>query len=37
MVATARKLAKLPHRLWVSGEAIEPLRNSRSIMLPAAA
>ena len=27
--ATARKLAVLLHRLWVSGEAYEPLRNSR--------
>ena len=35
--ATARKLAVLLHRLWVSGEAYEPLRNSRPVLLPAAA
>ncbi len=28
MIATARKLAVLLHRLWVSGEVYEPLRNS---------
>ena len=28
VIATARKLAVLLHRLWVSGEAYEPLRNS---------
>ena len=27
-VAVARKLAVLLHRLWVSGEVYEPLRNS---------
>jgi transposase len=27
VVAVARKLAVLLHRLWVSGEAYEPLRN----------
>src|ERR1700685_1479994 len=37
VVATARKLAVLLHRLWVSGEAYEPLRNSRQVLLPAAA
>jgi transposase len=37
VVATARKLAVLLHRLWVSGEAYEPLRNSRREILPAAA
>jgi hypothetical protein len=34
VVATARKLAVLLHRLWVSGEAYEPLRKSRREMLP---
>ncbi|MBE0659866.1 MAG: hypothetical protein IH602_19385 [Bryobacteraceae bacterium] len=29
VVAAARKLASLPHRLWVTGEVHEPLRNSR--------
>ena len=28
IIATARKLAVLLHRLWVSGEVYEPLRNS---------
>ena len=37
IIATARKLAVLLHRLWVSGEAYEPLRNSRQIAMPAAA
>jgi transposase len=37
IIATARKLAVLLHRLWVSGEAYEPLRNSRQVVLPAAA
>src|SRR5882724_1862094 len=37
IVATARKLAVLLHRLWVSGEVYEPLRNSSQAMLPAAA
>jgi len=37
VIATARKLAVLLHRLWVSGEAYEPLRNSRPAALPAAA
>jgi len=37
VIATARKLAVLLHRLWVSGEAYEPLRNSRPMRLPAAA
>jgi len=35
IIATARKLAVLLHRLWVSGEAYEPLRNSSQV--PAAA
>lgn len=30
IVAVARKLAILLHRLWVTGEAYEPLRNSES-------
>jgi transposase len=29
VVAVARKLAVLMHRLWVTGEVYEPLRNSR--------
>src|SRR5216117_2089039 len=37
IVATARKLAVFLHRLWVSGEVYEPLRNSSQAMLPAAA
>ena len=37
VIATARKLAVLLHRLWVSGEVYEPLRNSSQAMLPAAA
>ena len=37
VIATARKLAVLLHRLWVSGEAYEPLRNSNPRALPAAA
>ncbi len=28
----ARKLAVLLHRLWVSGEVYEPLRNSQKAM-----
>jgi transposase len=30
IVAVARKLAVLLHRLWVSGEVYDPLRNSRT-------
>jgi transposase len=30
VVAVARKLAVLLHRLWVTGEVYEPLRNSRT-------
>ena len=30
VVAVARKLAVLLHRLWVSGETYEPLRNNRA-------
>jgi transposase len=37
VIATARKLAVLLHRLWVSGEAYEPLRNNHSAAMPAAA
>ena len=29
MIAVARKLAVLLHRLWIIGEAYEPLRNSK--------
>src|SRR6266851_5374952 len=31
IVAVARKLAVLLHRLWVTGEVYEPLRNSRPV------
>jgi transposase len=31
IVAVARKLAVLLHRLWVTGEVYEPLRNSRMV------
>ncbi len=37
VIATARKLAVLLHRLWISGEAYEPLRNSDQRAMPAAA
>src|SRR5882757_3529161 len=37
VIATARKLAILLHRLWISGEAYEPLRNSNQRAMPAAA
>jgi hypothetical protein len=30
LVAVARKLAVLLHKLWVSGEVYEPLRNKNS-------
>lgn len=36
IVAVARKLAVLLHRLWVSGEVYEPLRNSNRAMSAAA-
>lgn len=36
VIATARKLAVLLHRLWVSGEVYEPLRNSKPAMLATA-
>ena len=32
VVAVARKLSVLLHRLWVTGEVYEPLRNSRKVM-----
>src|SRR5713101_719825 len=32
VVAVARKLAILLHRLWVGGEVYEPLRNSHKAM-----
>jgi transposase len=32
VVAVARKLAILLHRLWVSGEVYEPLRNSQKVV-----
>jgi hypothetical protein len=31
VVAVARKLSVLLHKLWVSGEAYEPLRNHRAV------
>ena len=34
VVAVARKLAVLLHKLWVSGEAYDPLRNSRPAGCP---
>ena len=37
VIATARKLAVLLHRLWVSGEVYEPLHNSNRRAMPAAA
>ena len=37
IITTARKLAVLLHRLWVSGEVYEPLRNSNRMAMPAAA
>jgi len=36
VVAVARKLAVLLHRLWVGGEVYEPLRNSQKMMNAAA-
>jgi transposase len=32
VIAVARKLAVLLHRLWVGGEVYEPLRNSHKAM-----
>src|SRR5262249_21156309 len=37
VVAVARKLAVLLHRLWVRGELYEPLRNQRAVELSVAA
>ena len=37
VVAVARKLAILLHRLWVTGEVYEPLRNSRAVQVNKAA
>src|SRR5258708_31827576 len=37
VIATARKLAVLLHRLWGRGEAYEQLRNSQHRALPAPA
>ena len=37
VIAVARKLAVLLHRLWVSGEAYEPLRNHPQVGLATAA
>ena len=37
IIATARKLAVLLHRLWVSGEVYEPLHNNKQSPLPIAA
>ena len=37
VIAVARKLAVLLHRLWVSGEAYEALRNHLPVALPAVA
>jgi transposase len=36
VVAVARKLAVLLHRLWVTAEVYEPLRNDRSAIVPQA-
>jgi transposase len=36
VIAVARKLAVLLHRLWVSGEVYEPLRNSQKKVVEAA-
>jgi len=36
LFAVARKLAVLLHRLWVSGEVYEPLRNSQKAIRAAA-
>ena len=36
VMAVARKLAILLHRLWVSGEVYEPLRNTQKVIRAAA-
>jgi transposase len=35
VIAVARKLAVLLHKLWVSGEAYEPLRNNSEVVTAA--
>jgi len=37
IIATARKLAVLLHRLWISGDVYEPLHNSRQLVVSAVA
>jgi transposase len=37
IIATARKLAVLLHRLWLSGEVYEPLHNNSLRLVPAVA
>jgi len=37
IIAVARKLAVLLHRLWVSGEVYEPFHHSGGVAMPAAA
>jgi transposase len=37
IVAVARKLAILLHRLWVTAEVYEPLRNSKAVAMSKAA
>jgi transposase len=32
VIAVARKLAVLLHKLWVSGEVYEPLRNNHKVV-----
>src|SRR5260370_35833568 len=34
VVAVARKLAVLLHKLWLSGEVCEPLRNNHKVATP---
>jgi hypothetical protein len=36
IIVTARKLAVLLHRLWVSGEVYEPLHNTKRRVVVAA-
>ena len=36
VVAVARKLAVLLHKLWMSGEVYDPFRNSRQLIARAA-
>jgi transposase len=35
VIAVARKLAVLLHKLWVSGEVYEPLRNNSGVVAAA--